>query len=679
MASRLCIYCRQIPFDEDLQTVRDKCGSDYWHEDITYPDRWALGTYEKVRERDCPFCELVVSICWSSVASWLPAKPPPPSAEIVVRWQNGGFVEPTYSPLGSYICLTGDGHSSRAYRARASLTEWIDLDDVRRWVSNCDVKDGDFCSPARHNASLPKSHQNMAFRVVDVEQMCIVSTRMPCRYLALSYVWGEPNSRRLLLTTENRESLMRPGSLSKVHELIPDTILDAMTVVRRLHERYLWVDSLCLIQDDVRELEESVAIMDAFYEMSYLTIVAASGSNAYAGLPGIPPTPRNPARLVREVVPGVDLTTITDMHTWLRQSKYATRAWTMQEEILSNRHLIFVNNQVFFQCQFGLFSEAMNARGQELVNFEHPASIYAGVLRDPDDASFTDFSVSMMLYGQRNLTYQSDTLRAAQGMLRRYSRLSGATLFEGLPLPLDRSILFFRDPRTAKHTGRRRRGFPSYSWTGWDYAPLWDSSLEYRTVVRDSDTDNDKGPKYPLHAWISWHCRLEDGTISNAESNKISPTIRRATAEEALSKCNQGFQDIPISINDFDFNSIGATHLPYPVLCFWTVCINLRLTNIQQHDDEGEAGENPRRRYNLEVVNETGQRHGVIDMDSTGDDESQQGKFALIAAVDDGFWALLLKFDDNGMAERRGVVKLSKDVLEHSLPPGPRWREVILG
>jgi hypothetical protein len=121
---------------------------------------------------------------------------------------------------------------------------------------------------------------------------------------------------------------MQPGALANARVLIPNTILDAITVVRKLRERYLWVDSLCLVQDDAGELQECVAIMDLFYEMAILTVVAAGGEGAWAGLQGVAPTPRRMNQHVREIAPGLNMTTMMDMDTLLRRSTYSTRAWT---------------------------------------------------------------------------------------------------------------------------------------------------------------------------------------------------------------------------------------------------------------------------------------------------------------------------------------------------------------
>jgi hypothetical protein len=159
--------------------------------------------------------------------------------------------------------------------------------------------------------------------------MCIVYAPRKAKYVALSYVWGRTSKPRLTLTSDNEEALSRPKALEANQSKIPNTIWDAITVARKLGERYLWVDSLCLLQDDQRELQEYVAVMDLFYEMATFTIVAAGGEDAFAGLDGVPPTRRKiHASSVKDIVPGLKMTTVIDVDTLLRKSVYHSRAWT---------------------------------------------------------------------------------------------------------------------------------------------------------------------------------------------------------------------------------------------------------------------------------------------------------------------------------------------------------------
>jgi hypothetical protein len=115
----------------------------------------------------------------------------------------------------------------------------------------------------------------------------------------------------------------------KNEPLISNTIRDAITVVSKLGERYMWVENLCLLQDDEWEMRECVAHMDVFYEMATFTIIAAGSEDAFAGLEGVPPTRRlTLTSPVKEIVPGLRMTAIVDVDTLLQVSVYNNRAWT---------------------------------------------------------------------------------------------------------------------------------------------------------------------------------------------------------------------------------------------------------------------------------------------------------------------------------------------------------------
>ena len=64
------------------------------------------------------------------------------------------------------------------------------------------------------------------------------------------------------LTTSNRNQLLLQGSIDKIWGMIPRTIQDAITLVRKLELRYLWVDALCLLQNDWQDLDRGVKFMD---------------------------------------------------------------------------------------------------------------------------------------------------------------------------------------------------------------------------------------------------------------------------------------------------------------------------------------------------------------------------------------------------------------------------------
>jgi hypothetical protein len=124
--------------------------------------------------------------------------------------------------------------------------------------------------------------------------------------------------------------LLCEGVFSKaaIWQSLPVTIRDAITLVRGLRIRYLWVDALCLVQNDPDDVAEGVAIMDLVYEMAQFTIVAACGHDANVGLPGVTPGTRERKRLALEVTEGVWMGVHVEIDQLLRRSVYETRAWT---------------------------------------------------------------------------------------------------------------------------------------------------------------------------------------------------------------------------------------------------------------------------------------------------------------------------------------------------------------
>ncbi len=109
--------------------------------------------------------------------------------------------------------------------------------------------------------------------------------------------------------------------------LLPRTIEDAIRLTQRLGLRYLWADTLCLVQNDADDVRLGVNTMDLIYEAAHFTIVAAEGYNAHAGLPGL----RSESRLRRtnyEAKPGFWLGLDVRLDWLVERSVYRTRGWT---------------------------------------------------------------------------------------------------------------------------------------------------------------------------------------------------------------------------------------------------------------------------------------------------------------------------------------------------------------
>lgn len=124
----------------------------------------------------------------------------------------------------------------RCEYTRSIRRNWVGIDIIKRWLSDCEAKHGQNCNAHRQEMDTETS----SLLLVDVQDDCLVQGRFIDRYFALSYVWG--TSKQFLTLVENYQSLLEPGSMSA--QPIAQTIRDSMTFVKSLGERYLWVDTV---------------------------------------------------------------------------------------------------------------------------------------------------------------------------------------------------------------------------------------------------------------------------------------------------------------------------------------------------------------------------------------------------------------------------------------------------
>lgn len=336
----LCSYCAQISFDIPILTAGRE-GGGYSNGYL----RWDLGSGERVYSSPCPFCRLVshaiyeekrsratssyndwpeghknVIVYWRAMSDWDLDKP----------WWGGAFFAAGCRSRISFgapeapdgLDESKDKTTSGAEYLLRSTPATLDVELVRRWIARCKPPQTD--QPPRPIGNIFPGLK--VFRFIDVEENRLYETYEIPQYVALSYVWGSvPN---FGLTKANREVLLRPGGLLKAWKLVPTTVTDAILLCRKLRVCYLWVDALCLVQDDENDLELGVNVMDEVYEQSWLTVVAACGHNANAGLPGVRQGTRVETQNTVEVIPGVFLGLVMDLEQLIGTSVYSTRAWT---------------------------------------------------------------------------------------------------------------------------------------------------------------------------------------------------------------------------------------------------------------------------------------------------------------------------------------------------------------
>lgn len=176
------------------------------------------------------------------------------------------------------------------------------------------------------------------------------------RYACLSHCWG--GVQLITTTKETTEERRRGINL----ELLPKTFKDAVIVARQLKIRYLWIDSLCIIQDDEEDWKSQASTMASIYRNAYLTIAATAAANSTAGLFITAPATHQHHRYEYTTASGKSCEIYARRplpHNWdwkLQDSNpddpfpLMSRAWAYQERLLSPRVLHFSSSELWWEC-----------------------------------------------------------------------------------------------------------------------------------------------------------------------------------------------------------------------------------------------------------------------------------------------------------------------------------------
>ncbi|KAK5098665.1 hypothetical protein LTR70_002554 [Exophiala xenobiotica] len=349
----------------------------------------------------------------------------------------------------------------------------INLSLITEYFEACDRRHSLTCT--RRPGSQLKD-----IKLIDAETRRLVPyPHQECDYLALSYVWGSGSS--IVFSGDRSLSTM------------PATIEDAITLTNLLGKRYLWVDSLCIDQSNEGEKAQQIKLMADIYRGAYATVISLCGTTMDDGLARVSSGRRLAQPQLACEVNGKRLVGL--MPTLSRQVAYGqwgSRAWTLQEALLSRRNIYFTDHQVYFECNAMQCSESIDVskswvhnspRGVKQVKSDSEGLIYGhGTLRNavtgigkPKDPMMA-YGVLVGLYSYRSMSDDHDAINAFSAILdhlQEYVFDNG--FYYGLPEDdLNWSLLW-----CPLDDIERRPGFPAWSWAGWKGAihPGWPSEV----------------------------------------------------------------------------------------------------------------------------------------------------------------------------------------------------------
>ncbi|KAI0203109.1 heterokaryon incompatibility protein-domain-containing protein [Astrocystis sublimbata] len=334
----------------------------------------------------------------------------------------------------------------------------IDLGLVRTWINNCLNDHGPQCI-----SNEATSHDEFELLVIHVEEIRLVKAKFPFRYVALSYVWGK--TKTLSTTKDNLAVLQEEGAIERHRKDLPRVVSDAIDLVRGIGEKFLWVDALCIIQDDDTSKNYHIPRMDQIFGQAPLTaVVLTTGPNSVAGLPGVVAGSRQTPQMVADLGSLQLVNGLPSLFNTQQRAAWWNRGWTFQEGILAHRKFYISEYQVYWQCGQTTLSE------DRVQGYDH-RSVFEGIAVDLE-SQFHFYASLVLQYSPRELTYHSDSLNAFAGILSKITATFGWKFASALPENMFPFALLWVSQTSIKRRPRACTS-PSWCWSAWSGHIYW--------------------------------------------------------------------------------------------------------------------------------------------------------------------------------------------------------------
>ena len=263
-------------------------------------------------------------------------------------------------------------------------------------------------------------------------------------------------------------------------ETLPKTLRDAVLVTRWMGIQYLWVDALCIVQDDRRDWERESSKMGTIYANSYLTIAASNSADISLGFLTARTKPETVGlnyRLDGGQVSRLFLYPETSgpspsysSNHFLDQETIQRRAWTLQERSLSTRILHYGTFQMFFECRERMLAEDGDSdTPASALRMFHDTGAWDHTKEL--DGDYEEWTSILTDYSERKLSKRSDNFAALSGLAGVIARRSGDRYCAGIWWRALRQMLLWEmNPRISRHDAvAPKASLESDDW----YAPSW--------------------------------------------------------------------------------------------------------------------------------------------------------------------------------------------------------------
>ena len=328
--------------------------------------------------------------------------------------------------------------------------ELSQLDLAKKWLDGC-LETHESCK-STEDCQLPTRLIDLGSTPIRLVQSSNLTTKP--RYATLSHCWGTHDFYKL-----------KQDNLKDFMSVIPEkkltkTFQDAMFIARSLGIRYLWIDSLCIIQGCDMDWRTESALMSSVYGGSTITIAAAGATDGTKGCFLKPPSFISKVHLklttdeVWDFAPSMFYSSVV-------QSPLACRAWAVQERFISPRTLHFSKTGLFWECRH---CDASEPFPEGSPAFEHEHVFH----RDRKPISEI-WDTIISLYTGSMLTFASDKMVAFSGLAQMAFEENADQYLAGLwRKDIELQLLWVQQyPGRRLLPGSKYRA-PSWSWASVD-------------------------------------------------------------------------------------------------------------------------------------------------------------------------------------------------------------------
>lgn len=401
------------------------------------------------------------------------------------------------------------------------------INAMKRWISTCRS------SHSRCSTWTPgKKGRHLPTRILDVANGTL-RLHEPLdseedEYLALTYCWGDGNPYKTIKSNLDQHRAGFPLSA------LPPALQDAVHLTRALGFRYIWIDALCIVQDDRKDWLREASMMKAVYTQAFLTISLDTLADTTTRFLGVKRSDRHDLRVtlpwVRDTVhtrsedggqdnhPGaldgsMQNLSVADEPTniyvlprfrsfgeEISASPLAKRGWTFQERALSARIIHLGRDSSYWECKECCHGEDY-ATVQGAFDQDKFSNIRDMLLDTGKDYHGNDMTAAKLQdkwawvaeeYSRRALTRPGDLFPALEGIATLFAEKMGGVLGTFLcglwENEFLRGLLWVSDYRVSsmRSPGGRHRRCAEYRAPSWSWAsvcgPIRNQALEFAYV-----------------------------------------------------------------------------------------------------------------------------------------------------------------------------------------------------